>query len=186
MDWIWVFGGFAIVVALGLYCGAMYNSFVTLRNRVYNAWSQVQVQLKRRWDLIPNLVNTVKGYADFESSTLEAVTNARNAAAGASNIEQSAQAENVLTGALRQLFAVVEAYPDLKANENFMQLQSELTATEDKITYSRQFYNDSVLSYNNSIQMFPGNVLAGIFNFKELSFFEVDEAETAVPNVSFK
>lgn len=186
MDWTWVVGAFALVVILGMYVGATYNRFITLRNRVHNAWSQVQVQLKRRWDLIPNLVNTVKGYAAHESETFEAVVAARNAAAGATNIDEAAQAENALTGALRQLFAVAEAYPDLKANENFLSLQTELTGTEDKITYSRQFYNDSVLSYNNSVQTFPGNIFAGMFNFVEMSFFEIDQAETAVPSVSFE
>lgn len=185
MEWI-IFGVvLLVIVVLGGYVGLSYNRFVTLRNRVDNAWSQVQVQLKRRWDLIPNLVATVKGYAEHESSTLEAVVAARNAAASATSLDQSAQAENMLTGALRQLFAVAEAYPDLKANENFLSLQTDITATEDKITYARQFYNDSTMTYNTSIQMFPANLLAGSFGFGERKYFEIDDAETATPQVSF-
>src|SRR6476620_9386708 len=144
-----------------------YNSLVKKRNQVDNAWSQIDVQLKRRHDLIPNLVETVKGYAAHEKGTFEAVTQARaNAvAAGQQGPEQQAQAENVLTGALRQLFAVAEAYPDLKANQNFLQLQEELTSTEDRIAYARQFYNDEVQNYNTKIQTFPRNLIAGMFNF---------------------
>ncbi|MEX2254948.1 MAG: LemA family protein, partial [Acidimicrobiia bacterium] len=152
----------------------MYNSLVRSRNRVDNAWSQIDVQLKRRYDLIPNLVETVKGYAAHEKSTFEAVTAARSQAMQVQqggDVAQQAQAENQLTGALKSLFAVAEQYPDLKANQNFLQLQEELTSTEDRIAYSRQFYNDSVLNYNNSIQTVPKNLLAGMFNFEKREFF---------------
>ena len=157
-----------VVVLLVLYVVLTYNRLVRTRNRIDNAYSQIDVQLKRRYDLIPNLVETVKGYAAHEKSTFEAVTNARanaiQAQQGGSPAQQ-AQAENALSGALKSLFAVAEAYPDLKANQNFLNLQEELTSTEDRIAYARQFYNDSVLGYNNNIQSFPGNMLAGMFNF---------------------
>ena len=153
-----------IVVLLALYIVLTYNRLVRTRNQIDNAYSQIDVQLKRRYDLIPNLVETVKGYAAHEKSTFEAVTNARanaiQAQQGGSPAQQ-AQAENVLSGALKSLFAVAEAYPDLKANQNFLNLQEELTSTEDRIAYARQFYNDSVLGYNNRIQSFPGNIIAG-------------------------
>jgi LemA protein len=162
----------------------IYNSLIRSRNRVDNAWSQIDVQLRRRYDLIPNLVETVKGYAAHERQTLEAVTSARANAMDAQQrgtVGQQAQAENALTGALKSLFAVSEAYPDLKANQNFLQLQEELTSTEDRIAYARQFYNDSVLNYNNSIQVFPKNILAGMFNFEKREFFEGEpEAEGPV------
>src|SRR6478736_1933561 len=149
-----------------------YNGLVKRRNQVDNAWSQIDVQLKRRHDLIPNLVETVKGYAAHERGTFEAVTNARANAINAQGPEQTAAAENQLTGALKSLFAVAEAYPDLKANQNFLQLQEEVTATEDKVAYARQFYNDSVLTYNTKIQQFPTVLLAGMFHFEKRDFFD--------------
>lgn len=175
----------AIVVLLILAIIGMYNNFVKLRNMVQNAWAQIDVQLQRRLDLIPNLVETVKGYASHEKSTLEEVTAARSAVANAGTPAEKMEADNVLTGTLKTLFAVSEAYPDLKANTNFQQLQSQLSETEDKISYMRQSYNDTVMKYNNSIQTFPGNIFAGIFGFKpEVSFDAVTGAETA-PQVSF-
>src|SRR5262249_38358128 len=161
-----------------------YNGLVKLRNRIDSAWSQIGVQLQRRHDLIPNLVETVKGYAAHERQTLEAVTQARNNAVSAQQAggpAAQAQAENVLTGALRQLFAVAEAYPDLKANQNFLNLQEELTTSEDRVAYARQFYNDSVLGYNNKRQSFPSNIIAGMFNFQPREFFEAEQGATEVP-----
>src|SRR4051795_5071984 len=152
-----------------------YNSLVKKRNQVDNAWSQIDVQLKRRHDLIPNLVETVKGYAAHERGTFEAVTQARANAINAQTPADQAQAENVLSGALKSLFAVAEAYPDLKANQNFLNLQEELTASEDRVAYARQYYNDSVLKYNNKIQTIPSNVIAGMFNFQEREYFEGEE-----------
>ena len=164
-----------------------YNGVVRLRNRVDSAWSQIGVQLQRRHDLIPNLVETVKGYAAHERQTLEAVVQARNTAVQAqqSGPAQQAQAENVLTGALRQLIAVAEAYPDLKANQNFLNLQEELTSSEDRISYARQFYNDQVQAYDTKIQTFPTNTLAGIFHFQRREFFEAEQGSTEVPKVQF-
>jgi LemA protein len=153
-----------------------------------NAWAQIDVQLKRRHDLIPNLVNTVKGYAAHERGTLEAVTNARNVAQGAvgKGVGAQSRAEGLLSDALSRLLVVVESYPDLKANQNFLALQEELASTENRIAFSRQFYNDSVLSYNNKIHMFPSNMIAGMGNFKEGEFFEIEApAERQVPQVSF-
>jgi LemA protein len=178
----------AVVVLLLLVVAFMYNSLVRSRNRVDNSWSQIDVQLKRRYDLIPNLVETVKGYAKHERETLEAVTSARTNAISAQqggDVAQQAQAENALSGALKSLFAVAEQYPDLKANQNFLQLQEELTSTEDRIAYARQFYNDSVLGYNNSIQTFPKNMLAGAFNFEKREFFEGAPEETGPVKVQF-
>jgi LemA protein len=179
---VWVIVG--VLVLLLLIVVVIYNSLIRSRNRVDNAWSQIDVQLRRRYDLIPNLVETVKGYAAHERQTLEAVTAARANAMDAQQrgtVGDQAQAENALTGALKSLFAVSEAYPDLKANQNFLQLQEELTSTEDRIAYARQFYNDSVLNYNNSIQVFPKNILAGMFNFEKREFFEGEpEAEGPV------
>ena len=177
-----------VVVLLLLIVIFIYNSLIRSRNRVDNAWSQIDVQLKRRYDLIPNLVETVKGYAAHERQTLEAVTSARANAINAQqggNVAQQAQAENALSGALKSLFAVSEAYPDLKANQNFLQLQEELTSTEDRIAYARQFYNDSVLNYNNAIQTFPRSVLAGMFNFEKREFFEGAPEETGPVKVEF-
>lgn len=173
-----------IVLALLLTVG-IYNSLVNLRNRVKNAWSQIDVQLKRRADLIPNLVETVKGYAKYEKGVFENVTKARSSLLNAQTVQESAEANNMLTGALKSLFAVAENYPDLKANQNYLDLQMQLSQTEDKIAYSRQFYNDTVLMYNNRVQMFPSNILARQFNFKEAEFFEVAESERSVPKVEF-
>lgn len=164
----------------------MYNNLVGLRNRVKNSYSQIDVQLKRRNDLIPNLVETVKGYASHEKGVLEEVTKARTSVMNASSIEESSTANNQLTGALKSLFAVAENYPELKANSNFQQLQTELSDTEDKISYARQFYNDVVLKYNNACQQFPSNLLAGLFGFKEENFFEAPSSERAVPEVKFE
>lgn len=176
----------AIVVILGIYLVVTYNGLIRSRNGIDNSWAQIDVQLKRRIDLIPNLIETVKGYAAHERQTLEAVIAARNAAmsAGGSPHEQAA-ADNQLTGALRQLFALSEAYPDLKANQNFLALQEELTATEGRIAYARQFFNDSVLKYNNKIQAFPTVIYARMLKFTEREYFEADEADRSAPRVSF-
>ncbi|MDO5810948.1 MAG: LemA family protein [Methanobrevibacter sp.] len=163
----------------------MYNNLIGLRNRVQNSYAQIDVQLKRRNDLIPNLVETVKGYASHEKGVLEEVTQARTGVMNATTVEETSAADNQLTGALKTLFAVAENYPDLKANSNFQQLQSELTDTEDKISYARQFYNDVVLKYNNACQQFPSSMLAKLFRFKEETYFETPESETAVPEVKF-
>ena len=163
----------------------MYNNLIGLRNRVQNSYAQIDVQLKRRNDLIPNLVETVKGYAGHEKGVLEEVTKARTGVINATTVEETSAADNQLTGALKTLFAVAENYPDLKANSNFQQLQSELTDTEDKISYARQFYNDVVLKYNNACQQFPSSMLAKLFRFKEEKYFEAPESETAVPEVKF-
>jgi LemA protein len=154
-----------VLVLLAIIVIASYNGLVQLRNRVDNAWAQIDVQLKRRYDLIPNLVETVKGYAAHERQTLEAVIQARNMAMNAQGPAQQAQAENMISGALKSLFALSEAYPDLKANQNMMQVSEELTSTENKVAFSRQAYNDSVMGYNNRRQAFPGSVIAGTFNF---------------------
>jgi LemA protein len=178
----------AIVALLALFLITTYNRLVTLRQRVREAWSDIDVQLKRRHDLIPNLVETVKGYAGHERQTLESVTQARTAAVQASGAgpEQRAQAENMLTAALRQLFALAEAYPQLRAVESFNQLQEELTATEDKISFARRFYNGNVRDYNTALMTFPTNTLAGMFGFTSEQYFEVaDAAERAVPQVKF-
>ena len=177
-----------IVVVIVAILAGMYNSLVKRRNQVDNSWSQIDVQLKRRHDLIPNLVEAVKDYMSFEQETLTNVTRARAAAidAGKQGPQAVAEAENALTGTLKTLFAVAENYPDLKANQNVMQLQEELTSTENKIAFARQFYNDSVLTYNNKIQMFPSNLIAGMFNFTTRQFFEVPEAEKAVPTVDLR
>ncbi len=174
-----------IIVLAVIVFMVLYNGLVRLRNRVDNAWSQIDVQLQRRHDLIPNLVETVKGYAAHERQTLEAVVQARNNAVQAQGPADQAQAENVLTGALRQLFAVAEAYPDLKANQNFLNLQEELTASEDRVAYARQFYNDSVLTYNTKTQSLPSSILAGMFNFSQREYFEGEEASREVPRVQF-
>jgi LemA protein len=176
-----------IVVLVILFFVLAFNGAVRLRNRVDSAWSQISVQLQRRHDLIPNLLETVKGYAAHERQTLEAVTAARTSAVQAQQAgpAQQAQAENVLSGALRQLFALSENYPDLKANQNFLSLQEELTSTEDRIAYARQFYNDSVQKYNTKIQTFPTVIVAGMFNFSKREFFEAEEGSTEVPKVQF-
>jgi LemA protein len=178
-----IIGVVVVIVVLFFWLG--YNSLVRNRNRVDNAWSQIDVQLKRRHDLIPNLVETVKGYAAHERGTFEAVTTARANAINAQGPEQTAAAENQLTGALKSLFAVAEAYPDLKANQNFLQLQEELTATEDKVAYARQFYNDSVLTYNTRIQQFPTVLLAGMFHFAKRDFFDAEPGATEPVQVQF-
>jgi LemA protein len=179
----------AIIVILIIFFISTYNGLVGLRNEMKNAWSQIDVQLKRRRDLIPNLVETVKGYMEHERGTLEAVTNARNLAQSAANASpgERAKAEGELGSALARLLVVVENYPNLKANQNFLALQEELTSTENKISFSRQHYNDSVMSYNNKIQMFPSNIVAGMGNFKPGEFFEVQAPEEReAPKVSFK
>ncbi len=179
-----VFGG--VLLLFVIWFVAMYNGLVTLRNIVKNAWAQIDVQLKRRHDLIPNLVETVKGYASHEKQTLENVTKARAAAVSAEGVGAQSQAEQMLSGALGRLMLVVEEYPDLKANQNFLALQEELTSTENKIGFARQAYNDSVTQYNIKIQSVPTNIVAGMFNFTEEDLFEVqDEAVREVPKVSF-
>jgi LemA protein len=164
----------------------MYNSLIQLRNQVKNAWSQIDVQLKRRHDLIPNLVETAKGYMKHERETFETITNARSQAMGAKNVAESSKAEGALGDALSKFLLVVENYPDLKANQNFLALQEELSSTENRIAFSRQGYNDQVLSFNNKIEMFPSNIIAGMFNFVKADFFEIEApAERATPKVSF-
>lgn len=172
----WAIGG---IVLLAVVLIAIYNRLVTLRQRLKNAWAQIEVQLKRRYDLIPNLVSTVKGYAAHEKETFERVTEARNMAISAQNVQEQAGAENMLTGALRQLFALAENYPELKANTNFMQLQEELTNTESKIAFSRQFYNDTVLKFNTAIQRFPAVMVAGMFGFHQEVYFNLDDEAEA-------
>ncbi len=177
-----------IVVLLLLIFGVIgiYNALVRLRNQVDNAWSQIDVQLKRRHDLIPNLVETAKGYMTHERETFEAITNARASAMGAKGVAGAAKAEGALGEALSKFMLVVENYPDLKANQNFLSLQEELTSTENKISFSRQNYNDQVLFFNNKIQMFPSNIIAGMFRFGKRDFFEIeDAAERQVPEVKF-
>jgi len=175
-----------VVVVLVLFVVVSYNSLVRGRNRVDQSWAQIDVQLKRRADLIPNLVETVKGYAGHEKDVFENVTKARAASINAQGVEQQAQAENMLTGALKSLFAVAEAYPELKANQNFLELQEELTGTEGRIAYARQFYNDAVQSYNTATQTFPRNVLAGMFKFTPRDYFRIDDtAERTPPHVEF-
>jgi LemA protein len=175
----------AVVIVIGLWVLLTYNGLVRLRNRIENAWAQIDVQLRRRYDLIPNLVETVKGYVTHERETLESVTQARAAALNAQGVAQQAQAENALTGTLKSLFAVSEAYPELKANENFLALQEELTGTEGRITYARQFYNDTVLRYNTKIQSFPSSVLAGMFGFAQREYFEADDESRGPVKVQF-
>ena len=175
----------ALMVLLVIFVISLYNKLVKLRNRIENAWAQIDVQLKRRWDLIPNLVETVKGYASHERETLEAVIAARNAATTASGPAEQAANENMLTGALRQLFAVSEAYPELKANENFLELQEELTATEGRIAYARQHYNDQVTKYNTGIETFPAVVIAGMLGFAEREYFEADDESRGNVSVEF-
>ena len=183
---IWGIVIIVLLVLLALFAVWLYNRLVTSRNRVDNAWAQVEVQLKRRWDLIPNLVESVKGYAAHERETFEAVTNARTAAQRAQGPAEAAQAEGILSQALGRLFAVAEAYPQLRATENFQQLQAQLADTENKVAVSRQVYNDTVLTYHNAIQTFPGSLLAGPFGFTRREFFEVeDEAQREAPRVDF-
>ena len=174
-----------VVALLLLYVIVTYNGLVRLRNRIQNAWAQIDVQLRRRYDLIPNLVETVKGYAAHEKGTFEAVTQARANAINAEGPAAQAQAENMISGALKSLFAVSEAYPDLKANQNFLSLQEELSGTEGRISYARQFYNDAVLRLNTKIQSFPSNILAGMFGFKEHEYFEADDTSRGPVSVQF-
>ncbi|MCU1453434.1 MAG: LemA family protein [Acidimicrobiales bacterium] len=174
-----------IVVLLVVILMASYNGLVRLRNKIENAWAQIDVQLKRRFDLIPNLVETVKGYAAHEKETLDAVITARNVGMGAQGPAQQAQADNVLTGALRSLFALSESYPDLKANQSFLALQEELTSTEDRIAYARQFYNDTVNRYNTKIQTVPTSILAGMFHFTEREYFEAEGEAKGPVKVQF-
>jgi len=173
-----------IVVVVLLWAIMRYNGLVTLRNQVANGWKQIDVQLKRRHDLIPNLVNTVKGSMEFEQETLQKVIAARAAAVSATGVADSAAKENALTGALGRLFALAESYPTLKSNENVKQLQEELSSTENKIGFARQFYNDIATKFNIAQQVFPGNIIAGMFSFKPAELFEItDAAERAVPQV---
>ena len=177
----------AIIAFLVFFVVSMYNSLIRLRNQVKNAWSQIDVQLKRRHDLIPNLLEAVKGYMVHERETLQNITNARTQAMSATTVEDKSKAELKLTDAMTKFNLVVENYPDLKANQNFLALQEELSSTENKISFSRQNYNDQVLYFNNKIEMFPSNILAGMFNFTKEAFFELeDKGERAVPKVSFK
>jgi len=175
----------AVVALVVLFLIFTYNRLVRLRNRIDAAWSQIEVQLKRRHDLIPNLVETVKGYAAHERETLEAVVAARRQAVDATGVENQAQAENMLTGALRQLFALAEAYPDLKANQNFLALQEELTGTEGRIAFSRQFYNEQTLAYDNARESVPTNIVAGMFNFEPRAYFEAEESSSEPVRVDF-
>lgn len=175
-----------VAVLLVAFVAGAYNGLIRLRNQVENAWSQIDVQLKRRYDLIPNLVETVKGYASHERSTLENVIKARNMAMNATGVADRAQAENMLTGALKSLFAVAEAYPNLKADQSFLRLQEEVASTENKVAFSRQFYNDSVMTFNTRREVFPTNIIANMFNFARREFFEVkDEAQREAPQVKF-
>lgn len=174
-----------VIVLLLIFLVGGYNSLVVLRNRVMDQWAQIDVQLKRRADLIPNLVETVKGYAAHEQETLDAVISARTKFASATTPEAEMAASGELTRALGKLMAVAEAYPDLKANTNFLQLQATLNEVEEKIAYSRQFYNDSVLTYKNKLEVFPSNIIAGMFKFAPKPFFEASEQEKVVPKVSF-
>ncbi|MFN2587376.1 MAG: LemA family protein [Actinomycetota bacterium] len=175
----------AVVGLVVLFLILTFNRLVKLRNRIDAAWSQIDVQLRRRHDLIPNLVETVKGYAAHERQTLEAVVAARRQAVEATGVESQAQAENMLTGALRQLFALAEAYPDLKANQNFLALQEELAGTEGRIAFSRQFYNEQTLAYDNARESFPTNVVAGVFNFEPREYFEAEESSREPVRVDF-
>ncbi len=168
--------GILLVIFIGIY-----NGLINLRNRADNSWAQVDVQLRRRYDLIPNLVETVKGYAKHERETFQKVTDARAKAINAGTVKQQGEAENMLSGALKSLFAVVENYPELKANQNFLMLQEELAGTEGKIAYARQFYNDTVMKFNTKQQVFPSNIIANLFNFKEKEYFEIEEAEAKEP-----
>ncbi len=181
---IWIILG-VIVFVIALYVIVTYNGLVGLRNRVNDQWSQIDVELKRRFDLIPNLVNTVKGYAKHESETLENVVQARNTYLTASTKEQAMNADSELTNAVTKLFALAEAYPELKANENFIGLQNELGETENKISYARKFYNDTALGLNNKIEMFPSNIVAKLFKFEKAEFFKAQEAERENVKVEF-
>ncbi len=184
MTILWVILGIVFLAVFSLV--GLFNSLVGLRNQVKNAWSQIEVQLKRRHDLIPNLIETAKGYMKHERETLDSITNARSRAMGAGSVGEKSQAEGALSGALSKFLIAVENYPDLKANQNFLALQEELSSTENKIAFARQNYNDQVLFYNNKIQMFPSNLVAGAFHFAAEESFEVaDKIEKEVPKVNF-
>jgi len=174
-----------LAVILSLFFVIFYNKIVTQRNRVENAWAQIEVQLKRRYDLIPNLLETVKGYAKHEKTLFENITKARAAVMSANNVNETAEASNYLSTTLKSLFAVAENYPDLKANQNFIQLQKDLMETENKIAYARQFYNDTVMKYNISIQTIPKNIVASLLGFRKKELFEAVQAEREVPKVEF-
>jgi len=180
---IWIL--IAVVAIVAIMSVSYYNRFIVLGNRIDNSLSQIDVQLKRRADLIPNLINTVKGYAKHEKDVMNAVNEARKALVGAKGIEAKVRADGILEGALGKLFAIAENYPDLKANQNFLELQRELTTTEDKVAYSRQFYNDSILSYNNLCERFPANIFAGIYGKKVRKYLEIEPVERKVVKVSF-
>jgi LemA protein len=182
---LWVIVIVVIVVLLLLAVVVMYNRLVRLRNRAENSWAQVDVQLRRRYDLIPNLVEAVKGYAAHERSTFEEVTRARTAAQQAQGVEEQAKAENVLTAAIGRLFAVAEAYPELRATENFQQLQAQLADVEQNIVVARQVYNDAVLTYDNALETVPTNIVAGLFNFRPRVYFETEDATREAPSVQF-
>jgi LemA protein len=183
MLWLWILLG--IVVVIIFYITGTFNSLVNARNKVRDQWAQVDVQLKKRFDLIPNLVETVKGYAKHEKSTLEEVIEARNKFAKANTPEAEMEASGELTKVLSRLMVLTESYPELKADKNFLQLQADLKDVEEKIAYARQFYNDGVMSYMNKIEMFPSNIIANMFGFKEMKYFEVEEAAKEAPKVSF-
>lgn len=174
-----------LVIVLGLIFVIIYNDLIKQRNRVENSWAQIEVQLKRRYDLIPNLIETVKGYAKHEKTLFENITKARAAVMSANNVNETAEASNYLSSTLKSLFAVAENYPDLKANQNFMQLQKDLMETENKIAYSRQFYNDTVMKYNISIQTIPKNIVASLMGFQKKELFETAPVEREVPKVEF-
>ncbi len=174
-----------VLVLLVIYVISIYNKLVNSKNKVENQFSQVDIQLKRRADLIPNLVETVKGYTKHEEGTFTKVVEARNKALSANSINEKIEANNELSGALSKLLMLSEAYPDLKANENFLSLQNDLKETEDKITYARQFYNDSAMDFNNVVEMFPSNIIASMFKFKEFEYFKIDEKEKETPKVKF-
>ena len=183
---VWLIVVIAIIVLLAFWFVGTYNSLISLRNKVKDQWAQIDVQLKRRFDLIPNLVETVKGYATHEKSTLEDVVKARNTFASATTPEEEMKASGELTKCLSKLMMLTEAYPELKSNENFMSLQNDLKESEDKISMMRQFYNDTVMNYNNKVETIPSNIIAGLCNFKTQAFFEVVEEERTAPKVSFE
>lgn len=179
----WILGGIVLIVVLAVI--VMYNSFISLRNQMNNAWAQIDVQTKRRYDLVPNLVESVKGYMKHERGTLEAITKARTAAMGAGSPQAKLKAESALTGALKSLFAVAESYPNLKANENFLMLQEELAGIETKIAFARQFFNDAVMRWNQKVQMFPSSVIANLFKFEAKEFLEATTEERKAVKVKF-
>lgn len=184
MIWLWIITG-AVILIIGIVFFSYYNRFVVLANRIDNSLSQINVQLKRRADLIPNLIETVKGFAKHEKAAIKAVTDARKALVGAKGIEDKVKADNQLESALKSIFAIAEGYPDLKANTNFLELQKELSSTEDKIAYARQFYNDSILSYNNLVTTMPGAFFAKLYNRKEKEYLQIAEAEKKKVDVKF-